>query len=90
VEIAADHDRTAGREYGRANTQARRAARFYSIARGLRLTLRFAAPQDAAELELTCQLMVRCADAMLASSFSATDNARFYAKLARDYRKMVS
>lgn len=90
IDTANEHERTAGRYRAEARRDAMSAADFYATAREMRLTARFAIVPNPADYERNADSYTRTADMYLRASFNCTEHARFYAKLASDYRNMAA
>lgn len=96
-QTAAEYDLQAGRDYGRARTEANRAAGWYKIAGQQRrqaawLTRRpdlWTEDYTPAGLEATARSYERLGDSFLHAHFRAAEQARFHRGLARDYRAMA-
>lgn len=88
TETAARHTRAACKMYREARADARRAADFYATAYLMRQTARLPHLPNGGDFERNAAVYIRTADMYLQASFRATDHARFYARLARDYLAM--
>ena len=87
-EQAAQHTRTAARMYRQARADARRAAQFYASAHLMRQTALMPRTEYVGTFDRSVYDLTRVADMYLQASFRATENARFYADLAREYLAM--
>lgn len=91
-ETAQQYERTAAKYRRQAVAEAKRADSFYASAYLSRSTARLVSglSGNSADHDRNAALMTRCADMYLVASFNATEHARFYAELARDYRRMAA
>lgn len=88
AETAAVHVRESARYYREARRDARWSAGFYAAARSCRDRACSGQVMNAADYERSAVVFTRTGDMYLAAAFRATDHARFYARLARDYLAM--
>ena len=88
LEQSLHYERIAAAEYRKARKDAGRAEHFYASARQQhRLSLKSNFP-FASDCARNAVVFRACADMYLQASFNATEHARFYVGLARDYREM--
>jgi hypothetical protein len=82
---AAEHVATAAHLYREARADARRAEHFYASARTQHEASLMSNIPNGADFARNAVDFNRCADMYLQASFRATEQARFYSQLARDY-----